>query len=676
MATPQLDLPFGVYVSNRIDLDAKFRVINDAARDSLIIKDIIKAGHIIYHELDKKLYFLKTYPTYGDTTGVVWEELVKEQSNGSFKKDDRGNFIIENFTTESLAFGKGNYPNLPFQSIFGSYAEQYFNENNTQYNNDKRLFVIGSGYKLNDTTYTFSDYFVPSINELMTLIDVYNDLSLENVFTNNGGNKIQESLNYWSSTASNITTAYVVAGNFFPPIKLQELKLSTACNTRFIRKERVSILDVDKYIIGNYYKELGGVLFEKNSNTLKLAALKEGLRNQRWIDIDVDNPNGENQEQSINTLGNGEKNSQSMIDELVNFNIGKRSKYFEETVFNADIIVRKDAFYSTRNGKLFMPLDAEEITEPKQLVNLEYLEKNIPSLNKSNNFKGNQNIDGKLSVKNIDTDNYTSVGLFAQNGRGENIAPLTFSTYELEDSNAYLMSDNDLVLDNSSAVLKDILTIGTQYVANIEVEGDWQQMNVGVYVGAEDMFPNYLITGTGSFSVYGTAISKDFKLSTKELNGIAINGFYHAGSVATIKKVEIFPNLQNIVKKRVLGNLAFLNSNQLVKDTSFELIDSYNVYLLTVTPSLAGKVYATRTNNLTQNVEIILQSNSLTKDGDICYFDQLGTAKIEFKPYDSNVQIMINSTRKALTNGQYSRVAVHKVDHGQYRIFGELAEID
>ena len=69
------DLTKPVKNNLRGDDIAKFRVANDTQRDALITGDLVKLGHIIYHETDDKHYTLKAYPTYGDLTGVVWEEF-------------------------------------------------------------------------------------------------------------------------------------------------------------------------------------------------------------------------------------------------------------------------------------------------------------------------------------------------------------------------------------------------------------------------------------------------------------------------------------------------------------------------------------------------------------------------------------------------------------------------
>lgn len=67
------NLTKSVFVSTSDDTDGKFRVANDTARDALITGELIKIGNIIYHEADQKHYSLKTYPTIGSITGVVWE---------------------------------------------------------------------------------------------------------------------------------------------------------------------------------------------------------------------------------------------------------------------------------------------------------------------------------------------------------------------------------------------------------------------------------------------------------------------------------------------------------------------------------------------------------------------------------------------------------------------------
>ena len=71
----EFNLPLGIYRSTRGDLDLKFRVATNIARDLLITKDLVKEGHLIYNEEDKELQYLKSYPTFASVTGVVWEAV-------------------------------------------------------------------------------------------------------------------------------------------------------------------------------------------------------------------------------------------------------------------------------------------------------------------------------------------------------------------------------------------------------------------------------------------------------------------------------------------------------------------------------------------------------------------------------------------------------------------------
>jgi len=70
-----LNLPYGIYVSTNADLDVKYRVANNTARDALITNKLVKVGFVIYNESDNKRYWLKTYPTEGSLTGVEWEDI-------------------------------------------------------------------------------------------------------------------------------------------------------------------------------------------------------------------------------------------------------------------------------------------------------------------------------------------------------------------------------------------------------------------------------------------------------------------------------------------------------------------------------------------------------------------------------------------------------------------------
>ena len=89
-----LSLPFGVYVSTDDDLDAKYRVVNDTARDALITSKLVKAGHVIYHEADGVRYMLKSYPTEGDLTGVVWDEIYTTSDGNLVSDAEKSAYLV------------------------------------------------------------------------------------------------------------------------------------------------------------------------------------------------------------------------------------------------------------------------------------------------------------------------------------------------------------------------------------------------------------------------------------------------------------------------------------------------------------------------------------------------------------------------------------------------------
>lgn len=118
----ELSLPFGVYRSTRGDLDLRFRVADDADMNALIDpNDLVDVGHIIYHVADGKHYKLKTYPTFGDLTGVEWEEI-------SSKSDVNLQGVLDNGTTWVSDDGFGTFTIDPKENGDGNIS--YFNTDN------------------------------------------------------------------------------------------------------------------------------------------------------------------------------------------------------------------------------------------------------------------------------------------------------------------------------------------------------------------------------------------------------------------------------------------------------------------------------------------------------------------------------------------------------------------
>ena len=51
----------------------------------------------------------------------------------------------------------------------------------------------------------------------------------------------------------------------------------------------------------------------------------------------------------------------------------------------------------------------------------------------------------------------------------------------------------------------------------------------------------------------------------------------------------------------------------------------------------------------------------------------MGTGEITFVA-GAGVTLQVNASRELKTDGQFSRVAIHKTDTATYRVFGELAQ--
>ena len=73
--------PHSIEVKGSADLDKKYRVANDAARNALITDQKILVGHVIFHEADGLRYKLQTDPTTGSLTGVVWKRITPEKTS-------------------------------------------------------------------------------------------------------------------------------------------------------------------------------------------------------------------------------------------------------------------------------------------------------------------------------------------------------------------------------------------------------------------------------------------------------------------------------------------------------------------------------------------------------------------------------------------------------------------
>jgi hypothetical protein len=74
-------------------------------------------------------------------------------------------------------------------------------------------------------------------------------------------------------------------------------------------------------------------------------------------------------------------------------------------------------------------------------------------------------------------------------------------------------------------------------------------------------------------------------------------------------------------------------------------------------------------------INVTINSGALASIGDIAYIDQMGTGIITFVAGSGSAVIQQNASRQLKTDGQFSRVAIHKVTATAYRLFGELAPV-
>jgi len=174
-----LNLPYGIYVSTDEDVDVKYRVADDSARDSLITYQLCKIGHVIYHVADNKRYVLTQYPTEGSLTGVIWEEI---QSGGG------GIPVISNWNPEGQS---SEYPDTtgvssgvwdiqglstePYQFLTGDLTGQDVSNGNALLWNGISWSIIEDTQSL--PAANFFDYYINNINDFIT---AYNDLQLSN----------------------------------------------------------------------------------------------------------------------------------------------------------------------------------------------------------------------------------------------------------------------------------------------------------------------------------------------------------------------------------------------------------------------------------------------------------------------------------------------------------------
>lgn len=155
-------------------------------------------------------------------------------------------------------------------------------------------------------------------------------------------------------------------------------------------------------------------------------------------------------------------------------------------------------------------------------------------------------------------------------------------------------------------------------------------------------------------------------------NNSAIDIAYSAGGVVnfTLQADEIdYTDLQNLPTIPTNNNQLTNGANYQVEG-EFQLVSNATTSI-TLSSSDKGTVI---TPNSSSAVTVNITETSLTTIGDIAYVDQVGTGEVTFVA-GGTATFQINSSRQAVTDGQYSRVAIHKTSATAYRIFGELKTI-
>ncbi len=74
------------------------------------------------------------------------------------------------------------------------------------------------------------------------------------------------------------------------------------------------------------------------------------------------------------------------------------------------------------------------------------------------------------------------------------------------------------------------------------------------------------------------------------------------------------------------------------------------------------------------SIALTINQNSLIESGDICYADVIGTGELTITA-GTGVTLQVNSNRQLKSDGQFSRIAIHKVGSSTYRVFGELKSV-
>jgi hypothetical protein len=173
---------------------------------------------------------------------------------------------------------------------------------------------------------------------------------------------------------------------------------------------------------------------------------------------------------------------------------------------------------------------------------------------------------------------------------------------------------------------------------------------------------------------------------------MAVGNYVDGNNVDWAKQIKFDEGYVTAIGfKTTTAATGFLKANGTVDDTVYATVSDANSVAIQVveanrgvidivglstntvlTDALRGKVGSI---NSATNVTITVNQNSLTNIGDVAYIDQTGVGTITVTPGTGTINLRKNANVQLITDGQYSRVAIHKVSSTDYRVFGELKPV-
>ena len=174
-------------------------------------------------------------------------------------------------------------------------------------------------------------------------------------------------------------------------------------------------------------------------------------------------------------------------------------------------------------------------------------------------------------------------------------------------------------------------------------------------IGYEDGLKNGAVGVNGdiAFRTEFSGVSKD---------AIRINR--QSGDVSFVNKLTATNlGIADITDSKDLTTKEYVESLQ----GEFEL-KSDSTTAITLSSADKGKVISADSSSA---ITLTINTDSLTDIGDIAYVDQMGSGEITIVD-GTGVTLQFNASRQLITDGQFSRVAIHKTGATTYRVFGEL----